>query len=290
MVTRSEHDGDAEGPAPAEADDGLVDLGARPSIGAYLAEMWERREFALFVPLEDIRVQNIDTALGQLWQLLNPALTVAVYYVIFGLLLEVDRGVENYLAFLVIGVLLFNLSTRIALDSVRLIDRDEGLIRSVQFPRGLLPVSTVVLHTLAFLPAVAVLFGTLVATGEHPRVSWLWFPLVLVLLTAVHVGIAFVGARAGHAVRDLAQVLPHVFRILFYLSGVLFAVDSFVENQLALRLFSLNPLYGAISLARWSLMGQSAAVADLVGLVAWSLVLPVAGLVYFLRAEHRYGE
>ena len=60
-------------------DENLFDLTRPPSAAAYLKEAWRRRAFAILVPAQDLRAQNMGTALGQLWHLANPALLVGVY-------------------------------------------------------------------------------------------------------------------------------------------------------------------------------------------------------------------
>lgn len=267
----------------------LYDLRTGQSLGAYAREMWERRQFAIVVPASDIRLQNMDTALGQFWHILNPALLVSVYYLIFGVILEADRGVDNYLGFLVVGILVFQLTQRVVQDAANVMVRNEGLIRSIQFPRALLPVATANGQTFAFLPALLVLFVTLLLTGERPALRWLLFPLVLALQYVFNLGGALLVARVGHGARDLFQVLPHLFRILFYLSGVLFSVDVLVDDELVRRLFALNPLYDIVALARFALLGISVPGEVVAASFAWTIVTAVAGVVLFRRAEHRYG-
>lgn len=288
-MTAAEHERARDRPDGAPVHDDLIELGGQRSLRAYLTEVWERREFATVVPAADLRAQNLDTALGQLWRVLNPAAMIAVYYVVFGVILDTQRGVENFLGFLVIGVLLFQLSQRVALDAAGSLPKNEGLIRTIQFPRALLPISTVVLQTLSILPAYGVMIGLLVLTGERPDLRWLAFVVVAVGQTCFNLGVALVMARLGNAIRDLGQLLPHLFRLLFYVSGVLFSVDQFVTNDAMRSAFALNPLYSFITAARWSLLGETLPALVVVSVVAWTLVLPVIGLTYFVRRESEYG-
>src|SRR5680860_814353 len=75
----------------------LTSVNAQVSTRAYFVEMWNRRDFAVAVPLEELRSQHKTTLLGNMWHLLNPLLTVAVYYFVFGKLLHTDRGIDNFL-------------------------------------------------------------------------------------------------------------------------------------------------------------------------------------------------
>ncbi len=82
-----------------------------------------------------------DTLLGNLWHLGNPLLSVAVYYLIFGVVLGVTRGIDNYILWLSIGVFAFGLTTSTVLGGATSIASNKGLIRSIRFPRALLTVS-----------------------------------------------------------------------------------------------------------------------------------------------------
>ena len=267
----------------------LVDITAVPSAASYLREAWRRREFAIVVPAHDLRAQNMDTALGQLWHLVNPAMLVGVYFLIFGVLLDTSRGMDNFLGFLLIGVMLFHLIQRVAQDAAVCITRNLGLIRSIQFPRVLLPVSTVNGQTVAFLPALAVTLVAVVATGERPTLRWLALLPVLAALFSFNIGVALLLARVGRSVRDLPNLLPHLLRLLLYSSGVIFDVDFFVQSEAWRRLFAVNPVYDVITCARWCLLGTPVAPWTVAGLLMWSTALPVLAFVAFRRYERRFG-
>src|SRR5262245_1438700 len=81
----------------------------------YLAAMWERRDFAIALPYEEVRSTHQDTLLGNVWHLANPMLSVLVYYLVFGVMLNVSRGVDNYILFLMVGVFVFHLTSRTVL-------------------------------------------------------------------------------------------------------------------------------------------------------------------------------
>jgi teichoic acid transport system permease protein len=267
----------------------LKRLSDQQSLAVYLREAWDRRAFAIVVPRQEMRSQNMDTALGQFWHVLNPALLVAVYYVIFGVVLDASRGVEPYLGFLVIGIVLFQLTQRVAQDGAAVISRNDGLIRSIQFPRVLLPISVVHAQTFAFVPALFVVVATLLVLGVVPTVRWFLFPLVLIAQYGLNLGAALLTARWGASIRDLSQLLPHLFRLLFYASGVLFSIDQFVSEGALRDLFALNPIYGIISCARWCLISTPVDSLVVFATASWCLLAPVVGLLVFRRAEHRFG-
>lgn len=266
----------------------LMDVTKTPSVPEYLREAWRRREFAIVVPLQDLRAKNMDTVLGQLWHLVNPAMLVGVYFIIFGVVLDTRRGVDNFLGFLLVGIVLFHLIQRIAQDASSCITRHIGLIRSIQFPRILLPVSAVNGQTIAFLPALIITLVTLFFTGERPSLRWLVLPVVLAALFFFNFGVGLLLARVGSSIRDLQQLLPHLLRLVLYASGVIFNVDTFISSGIWRRLFALNPVYDVITCARWCLLGLPVDPWVVAGLAGWAVVLPLVAFVIFYRNEKRF--
>jgi teichoic acid transport system permease protein len=272
----------------------LVRLGGTPPLRVYLATLWRRREFALDMARGELRSQHLDTALGNLWHLLNPLMLIGVYYLVFGVILGTDRGVENFLAFLAIGVFTFQFSQKAALGGARTIVSNVGLIRSLQFPRALLPIATVVRETFAYVTAAVVMI-VVVIFFEPITPLWLMVVPAFLLQFAFNAGLALVGARLSDKFRDLVNVLPYLFRIAFYLSGVIYSVDTYLADRspLLLRVFLLNPFYVFLSLPREYLMAsQDHSFVGWMWLsaVAWAIVSLLVGLIVFRGGEKEYGR
>lgn len=270
---------------------GLIPMGGKRPLDQYLREAWQRRDFAIVMPLSELRAQNMDTMLGNLWHIMNPVLLVAVYFIVFGVLLQIDRGVDNFLAFLAVGVFTFHYSQKTMIAGAKSVASNEGLLRSFQFPRILLPVATVVGQTLAFLPAVGIMLLVALATGEALRLAWLLLIPVFALQAMFNLGGTFVMARLANRFRDVQHVLPFVFRLLFYLSGVLYLAQAFTDNQTLLTLLNANPFYVFVTLARAPLLGEVAfAAAQWGSAVTWTAALMAAGFWFFRSGEHEYGR
>lgn len=135
------------------SDTELQPITVRPSLGDYLRDLRERREFMVYAPAAELRAVNFHTVLGNLWLLLNPALSILVYYVIFGLLLNADRGTTNYIGFLTVGVLVYGFLSSCVTGGSRAITANINLVRSVHFPRAVLPLSNTLRNFYEFLRA-----------------------------------------------------------------------------------------------------------------------------------------
>ena len=112
----------------------LIRGGEPLSLSEYLKRLWSHRHFMMRVPLEDLRAQNSHTFLGSIWLVLNPLLQVGVYFLVFGLIIPMDRGVDQYLVFLTIGVFVFFYSQRVISECTRSLVINVGLIRTIHFP------------------------------------------------------------------------------------------------------------------------------------------------------------
>lgn len=277
--------------SPAAPGDDLKPVVLRPGLGAYLKETWQRRDFAVAIAGGELRGQHMDSVLGSLWHVLNPLLLAGVYYLVFGVLLDISRGVENYPAFIVIGVFVFHFSQKTIITGAGAVVSNEGLIRSIRFPRAILPLATVVGHSFAFIPAIAVMLAIVLATGEPARPSWLLLAPILALQSVFNLGAALIVARLTDLFRDIENVLPYVFRLAFYGSGVLYAPSRFVDDPAVLAFFDLNPFFVFVSLARGPLLGEMAIDPLHVAVgVGWTLVLLIGGFAFFRAGEDRYGR
>lgn len=285
----------------------LKPLGTTPPLRRYVRDVWDRRQFAWASALGELRSQHMDTTLGNVWHLLNPLLLIGVYYLVFGVILGVDRGLENFIAFLAIGIMSYQWSQRSITSGARSIIGNEGLIRSLQFPRALLPIGTMLKETLSFLPGLVLMVAVVLVTGEGITANWVLTVPVFVLQVVFCLGASMLMARFADKFRDTVNFLPFIFRLGFYGSGVIFAVDDrfdfFETYPWTIWVFVANPFYAQLSLWREALM-TTHAVGEVpttwlsssqepflwISATAWALVALIVGLLVFRRGEKEYGR
>jgi teichoic acid transport system permease protein len=270
---------------------GLDDVARKPSTLEYLREIWARRELAVEIPRNDVLAQHMDTFLGNVWHVLNPLMLMTVYWVIFGVILQTSRGVDHYIGFLGVGVFVFGYTQRSILHGAASISGNEGLLRSVYFPRAILPVSTVAAETLLFATDVVVMLAVVMLSGAGIHWTIVFFPLVIAVQLLFNLGAAFVVAPINDQYRDFRQVLPYFFRILMYLSGTMYSVaHRYPGSNRIQHVFEANPMYSFISLARGAVMGLPTTKGMYISVAAWTTVLLVGGFVLFRSREHTYGR
>jgi teichoic acid transport system permease protein len=288
-----------EGAALAE-ELGLQRIGIRPRLGAYLRSLWSRRQFIWTMASSNAYARNRNNYLGQGWNILNPLLWAAVYFTVFGVILGTRRDVENFLAFLVIGVFLFRFVGSTFSGGAKSITGNLSLVRSLNFPRAVLPISNTLTEFIVLMPAVVVMCLIVGFSGfiypdvdDGLRWSWLLIPVAILLLYLFCTGCALLIARLVAEVRDLANLLPFISRLLFYLSGVFYSIEVRFGDALGplLPYAEHQPVAVYLYLARSSMLDEFPIDGTkwMFG-IGWAILFLVGGFLLFWRAEERYGR
>lgn len=270
---------------------GLKRVGARPKFVEYVKVSWRRLGFAWTLSSFTNEASDARTRLGKWWTFLLPVIQAGTYGLIFGLILGSNRP-ENYLAFLFTGVFLFAFMSGALSSGSSAITGNAGLVNSLSFPRVLLPISAVIRQFLNFWPSLILLVVALLLTRNWPTWEWLLEIVVIFLMTLFATGLGMFAARVNAQMRDLGKLIPFFTRILFYVSGVFFVTEKiFADYPLLLQIASFNPFYDFIQLSRGLLLnGYEPTVSLWINCIAWAIVMPVVGMVYFWKAEEVYGR
>jgi ABC-2 type transport system permease protein len=271
----------------------------RPIRGPSAVSGDPRRFAALTLHLAamEFKLRFFGSALGYLWQLMRPLLLFGVLYVVFTQFVRLNEGVPYFPAVLLSGIVLYTFfsdATSLAVTSV--VDR-ESLVRKIQFPRLVVPLSvvgTALFNLGANLLAVLVF---ILATGVNPRPEWLLaIPLVAVLIVFA-VGTASLLSALYPRFRDLRPIWEVVTQILFYACPILYAIEV-VPDRTFQKLIMLNPIAAVIEEFRHVVIDPTApSAADAAGSAALLLVPAVIvlgtlalGLWVFAREAPRIAE
>ncbi|MAT07110.1 MAG: hypothetical protein CL424_18915 [Acidimicrobiaceae bacterium] len=267
----------------------LRDAHASAKLGVYLREVIARRSYIWHVATNDLRQRQVNSVLGNLWHLLNPALTIGVFFLIFGVVLKTDRGIDNFFLFLTTGLFVFQFTQKTTLAGAKSVVTNRGVIKAVRFPRVLLPVSATTTEVLAHVPNFFVIYVVALLTGEAVSFRWMLMPPLFAIQAVFTLGAAMFAARLAHHFIDTIQLLPFFFRLLLYASGVLFSVDAYVSSDSPYRfIFTANPLYSYITLQRWAVMGGTFRADQFVYSIVWAVAALLVGFFFFRSAEETY--
>lgn len=272
---------------------GLSKVGERPGPLVYVKSLWGARSLLWAMASAKSYNQYQNNYLGQLWTVLSPLTLAVVYYLVFGVLLDTSSGTENYPAFLTIGIFIFLSIASTLTAGANAILNNMNVVRSVQFPRAVLPLSVSLAEMLNLLPAIGVMYVIVIITGESFSWTWLLIPAVLALILVFTAGACMIAARIVVAARDLRNMVPMVIRVLRYGSGVFFSVQHYGEKTGPVigAIMEYQPVALYLNLARSCLMGEvvMSPMMWLIGL-GWAVLFFVVGFFVFWSAEDRYGR
>jgi teichoic acid transport system permease protein len=270
---------------------GLKQVGVRPKFTEYLGQVWERRDFAFMMSLYASEAQNARTRLGRWWLVLLPSLQALAYGLVFGFILG-DLRPANFIPFLITGVFLFSFFSGSFSAGAKAITSNTGLLRTLSFPRILLPLSAVIREFINFLPQLALLPLVMVLFGQDITWDWLYLIPIAFLMFLFSTGLAMISARLTVQLKDLGKLVPFITRLMFYSSGIFFEIERiFAGFPELLAIAMLNPVYDFISLARGALV-NGMEMTPFLWIVSsiWSVGVFVFGIFYFWKAEARYGR
>lgn len=270
----------------------LREMQAVPRTAEYLRRMWEKRDFITAMPFEQLRTQHQATLLGNLWHLGNPILSTAVYYVIFGVILDTSRGMDNFILFLVIGVFSYRLTNDCMVGGARAIAGNAGLMRAVRFPRAALPLASVISNLMSFAFELVIIAGLALVTGEGVTWRWLLLPAIVAVHTVLNLGGALICARLNDTFRDVQQLIPFVMRLGMYASGVMFPIREYAKDGPTWVRVAIdwNPLVAMVDAYRWAFMGTSITSREVWHVTIVAFVLLGVGFKFFVAAESKYGR
>lgn len=268
-------------------------VGARPALPDYLREVWQRRAFVLRLASYRIEAENTSNRLGMAWVVLKPLLNAGVYGLVFGLVLGTHRDVQDFLAFLVIGVFMFEFFATCLTTGAKSITGNEPLVQSLAFPRMTLPLALVVQRLLQFVPMLGIGALFAIAYGNRPSLTWLLLVPLVALFTLFNTGLTLIMARLTVHARDLVHMTPFLSRLFFYTSGIFYSINERLPDDSPFRpVVDAQPIHEFCTLARAILMDgpQYRIPLDYWWMAAlWSFGLLAVGIVFFWAAEERYG-
>jgi len=275
---------------------GLSTAGVRPRLGAYTKQLWSYRHFIGAFASAKLALIYANARLGHLWQVLTPLVNAGVYFLLFGVVLNTRDKIDNFVAFLCIGVFIFGFTQSVAIAGVKSISSNMAMIRSISFPRASLPIAAVLTALRQMFASIVVMLVIVFVTGEQFNTRWLLVAPVLLLQAFFSAGLAMALARLGAAASDLGQLMPFVMRTWMYASGVFYSAQTFAEHipRFLAVLLQLNPMLVYIELVRGCLLAVPPPGLPPLALwplgVGWALVVGIGGYVFFWRGEEKYGR
>ncbi len=266
----------------------------RPTFG-YWRDLWRYRELFFVLASRDISVRYKQTAIGIVWAIVQPFLTMLVMTVIFSRVAGLrSEGSAPYAIMVFAGMLPWTFFSAALSSSSQSMVGNANLISKVYFPRLIVPASAVVTSLADFLVSFLVLIVMMIWYGFAPSWNIVTLPLFVAMAFLAALGPGLLVTALNVRYRDFRYVIPFLVQFGLYVSPVGFSSTVIREklgDGLSL-LYSLNPMVGVIEGFRWAILGDSSPV-HLPGFLVSSLVVVASlfvGVWYFRRTERGFAD
>lgn len=248
-------------------------------------DLWHYRDLLVFLAWRDIAVRYRQTLVGVAWAILQPAVTMVLFTVVFGRIANLESGGAPYPLMVLAGLIPWQLFSAALTGAGDSLVANSGLVTKVYFPRVIIPMAAVAVAVVNALVALGLLAFLMPWYGVIPTWRLVALPPLLVLTALLGLGGGLVTASLGVRYRDVRFVLPFVVQCGFFAAPVGYSTAVVPESWRLV--FALNPMVGVMEGFRWSILGKSVPeLGATVGIsVASAILLLVAGRWAFRAVE-----
>ena len=253
----------------------------------FFKSLYEYRELLKTSISKDVRGKYKNSVLGILWSFLNPLLQIAVYAIVFPLIMK--SNLPNYTVFLCCGLIPWNFfSAAISRTSFTMVENG-NIIKKVYFPREILPLSVVTSEAINFIISTIIILAFVLGYGMGLSKFIIFYPLVLLVQYVLLIGISFIVSSVTVYFRDLQHFIGIALQLLFYATPIVYAPGQIPEEfQWILK---LNPMTYVINGYRdifyYKQMPDLSSMAMVFGI---GIVVCLIGYFIFSKLQKRFAE
>lgn len=251
-------------------------------------EIYEYREMIYSLVRRDLRGRYKGSVLGFLWTFINPLLQLAVYTLVFSVILK--NNIENYYIHLFVALVPWMFFSSCITSGSHCVIAQKDMVRKIYFPREVLPISFVTSQFVNMLFSFIIIFAILVVSGVGISLkALLVLPLVMMSEYVVALGITMLTAGLTVYFRDLEYILSILAMLWMYLCPVVYSVDRIPDMYLPL--YNINPMTPIIVSYRQILYFKEVPeISYLLFVLFFGVIVLVAGSFVFSKCTRRFAE
>ena len=252
-----------------------------------IKDLYAYRELLKTNITKDVGGKYKHSFLGVLWSFLNPLLQIAVYALVFQVILKSD--IENYAVYLCCGLIPWQYFSNVVIRGAAVMVDNGNIIKKVYFPREILPISLVASEGVNFLIATIIILGFVIFGGIGLSWNILWYFLIFAIQFVVSIGVSLIVSSLTVYFRDLLHLLGVFMQLLFYATPIVYAPGQIPESFQWIIKF--NPMTYVINGFRDIFYyKQMPDFKSLMIVLAISIVLCFVGYFIFHKLQKRFAE
>ena len=238
-----------------------------------------------------------DKVLGHLWSLLDPLLSLGVYYLVFGIgFRQAGDRPSEFVLYLFAGIVVWRFFGETVAQASGALRSHRSLILSADFPKAIIPIAICGARLYDLLWALFVVIGVVVLSGSSLTLALLWLPLIILVQVTLTLGLSFIVAYLGLFFADTANLVSAFLRLwvlacpIFYFGRSEHGRIGIIPDEI-IDYYMLNPLAGLLGAYRSVLVwGETPNMGELLYVVIFAAALLGAGFKLFNHGEGRFAK
>lgn len=250
-----------------------------------LKSLWIYRELFYFLIWRDIKVRYKQTVMGVLWVILQPFITMIVFTFVFGTIAKISTGDIPYPIFVYTGLIFWNLFAKSLIASSQSIIANRSLVKSISFPKIILPLASVIAQLVDFLAAFLVLLILMGFFSIIPNsTGFIVVPVAIFIILLFSSGLGSILSSLNVVYRDIGFLIPYALQIFLFLTPVVYPTDLVGERYRLI--ITINPLASLIETVRSSFLSTGdIPLYPFLSSIVLGLMVFFVGIIYFRKKE-----
>lgn len=251
-------------------------------------ELYNYREMIFSLVRRDLKGRYKGSVLGFMWTFLNPLLQLAVYTMVFSVIMR--NGIKDYYLFLFVALVPWIFFSSCLAGGASSVWAQKELVKKIYFPREVLPIAYVTSQFVNMLLSFVVIFGVILVSGKGVNLTAiLCLPIIMLVEYILALGIALIASAVNVYYRDVEYVLGIVAMAWQFLTPVMYSIDQ--APQQIQWVFSLNPMTPVIIAYRDILYYKEVPQLEtLISAVICGGVVLIIGMLVFGKLKKRFAE
>jgi len=242
--------------------------------------------------VREFKTRYAGSVLGFAWAFVQPLASLAIFYVLFGLVLavrvpglDVDNG---YLLHLLAGLAVWLPFTDAVGRGVGSLAAYEDFLRKQPMPAEILPAVSVGGSLLVLAIGYGLLLVLSIGQGVGPYGSLAWLPLLVLAQIALTYGLTLLLSMAHFLWRDVGSMVAFGLQLWFYLTPIVYPLSQVPEKFHSWFLF--NPLACLVLMVQGTVLHMPVPAGTPLALAVWVVLLAGGGWWFFRSMKPALGE
>src|SRR3989344_391639 len=214
-----------------------------------LKEILNYRELIYIFSWRDLKVKYKQTLLGVIWVIFQPLVSMIIFTVLFGNLAKVQSGKLPYSLFVLLGLVFWNYFSASLTSINDSLITNENIIKKVYFPKIILPISSLLTHSVDFFINTLILLIFATILGYPPGIKFIFiYPIIFLLASFTILGVGLLMSSFNVKYRDVRYILPFFIQILFFFTPIIYPTSIVSTGKK--YILALNPMTTVVELSR----------------------------------------